>query len=77
MQNRALDINDLICEINEMPIEERKPAQRTILGRIESLISLIEISLSRGFIDHDECERWVKKALDVKRLTAAWMHRTK
>lgn len=77
MQNRVLDINDMICEANELPINERRPIQRIVLAKIESLIGLIEISYNRGFIDGEQCSRWGNKALDVKRLTAAWMHRTK
>lgn len=77
MQNLALDIHTGAVKANELPISSRKPLQINILSDLEVLITLIEISLNRSFIDHEECERWTNKALDVKRLAAAWMHRTK
>lgn len=77
MQNLSLDIHSLVIEANELPVRERAPLQRKILAKLEVLIVLIEFSLKRGFIDYGECSRWTEKALETKRLAAAWMHRTK
>lgn len=77
MQNRALDIHEMIVEANELPVKDRKPMQRLVMAKIESLIALIEISYKRKFINGKQCYKWAGIAIEVKKLTAAWMYRTK
>lgn len=76
IQNLSIDIYSKLIKSNELPFNKRRDIQQDALSDMEVLISLIEISLNRKFIDYDQCERWVGKVLDVKNLTGAWLKRS-
>lgn len=69
----ALDICINLRKCNELPVKKKRDLQINILADIEGLLTLIELSLQRKFIDHDQCSRWTSKVVDVKNLTGAWL----
>jgi len=73
IQNLTLDIYKNLSKSNECPVDKRRPLQTEVLGDINVLLALIEISHTRGFIDLRTMEIWTKKVMDVKYMTAAWM----
>lgn len=75
MQNLTLDIYKKLVMVNELPAGARKTNQIEILGDINVLLALIEICHKRQYINVRTMETWVKKSMDVKYLTAAWMKR--
>lgn len=77
MQNLVLDIYSKLVKSNQLPLSERKQLQVDAISDMEVLLALIEISLQRGFIDGDQCERWASKVMDVKNLTGGWLKRSK
>ncbi|MDN5289874.1 MAG: hypothetical protein PWQ06_113 [Anaerophaga sp.] len=76
MQNMTLDIYRKLAKANEMPINVRKEVQIDVLSEINVFLALVEICHKRQYISNATMETWVKKTMDVKYLTAAWMKRT-
>lgn len=73
MQDLTLDIYKKLSKTNEVHPKYRRNMQIDVLGDVNVLLTLIDISLERGFVDSGQAKNWSKKALDVKYLTAAWM----
>jgi hypothetical protein len=76
MQNMTLDIYKKLAKANELPINARKEVQIDVLSEINVFLALVEICHKRQYIGTGTMETWVKKTMDVKYLTAAWMKRT-
>lgn len=76
MQNMTLDIYRKLAKANEIPINKRKEVQVEVLSEINVFLALIEICHKKEYINTITMETWVKKTMDVKYLTAAWMKRT-
>jgi hypothetical protein len=77
MQNLTLNIYKKLSKVNEYPTNKRKDIQIDVLGDINVLLALIDISLERKFITKNQAGIWTKKVLDVKYLTAAWLKKSK
>jgi hypothetical protein len=75
MQNMVLDIYRKLAKANEMPINSRRAVQIDVLSEINVFLALVEICHKRQYISAGTMETWVKKTMDVKYLTAAWMKR--
>lgn len=76
MQNMTLDIYKKLAKANELPVNARKEVQIDVLSEINVFLALVEICHKRQYISTATMETWVKKTMDVKYLTAAWMKRT-
>lgn len=77
MQNLVLDIYSKLVKANQLPLNTRKELQLDAISDMEILLSLIELSLQRGFIEHEQCKIWASKVMDVKNLTGAWLKKSK
>ncbi|MEG2175259.1 MAG: four helix bundle protein [Oscillibacter sp.] len=78
MDELALQILHDIIAANEIfpktPEErdQRRRLQTEVLTSCKMLLTFMDIALEQQLIDHNACEYWAKKVLDVKNMAAAW-----
>ena len=77
MQNLSLNIYSDLLKANEFPAKERINLQTNVVADVKTLLFLIELSYSRGFIDEKQLFNWAKIGKDVLYLTTAWKNKTK
>ena len=87
IDEKALDVLEAIVEANEInPAIETDPQRRAKLCMVrfdlqtsaltgcKMLLIFLDIAKTHGQIDNRACEFWTKRVLDVKYMTAAYMH---
>lgn len=78
LQDMTLDIYRKLSKANELSVSDpkRREIQIDVLSDLNVFLALLEICYKRHHITSHTLSVWVKKTMDVKYLTAAWMKRT-
>lgn len=81
MQNKALEIYELLFEANRTDIKDYKrkrlELQTKAITHCDELMYFIELSYELNIINSGSMEVWSKIVMDVKHMTIAWRTKDK
>ena len=76
MQNKALEIYELLFEANRTDLKDYKRARLEIqtkaITHCDELMYFIELSYELNIINSGSMEAWSKMVMDVKHMAIAW-----
>lgn len=76
IQNKAMDIYELVIDANEIDLKSNKKlrydTQTKAIRTCDKLSCLVEMSMNLNLIGSDMAKNWQKLICDVKYMTISW-----